>query len=152
MAKTALTGNVKVDGLRETLAAFRRMPKEASDSLRDRSTELAQLLAGRIAAAARSDSAQSALMAGTVKARRDRVPVIEAGGATSVGRNRVPAYKILFGSEFGARTLPQYRPHLGKGSYWMWATVEANQAEISRAWAKVAEDIQRDFSRGPGGA
>jgi hypothetical protein len=91
-------------------------------------------------------------MAGTVKARRDRVPVIEAGGATSVGRNRVPAYKILFGSEFGARTLPQYRPHLGKGSYWMWATVEANQPEISRAWAEVAEDIQRDFSRGPGGA
>ena len=143
-----LTVNIHVAGARETLAAFRRLPKEASNSLRDRSTELATALAGKVQGAARSDSPQSALMAPTVKARRDRIPAIEAGGSSRVGSRRVPAFKILFGSEFGARTLPQFRPHLGRGSYWLFKTVEENETEIAAGWEKVVDDIQRDFSRG----
>lgn len=145
MAQTGLTINVKITGARETLAAFRRLPKDASKALRERSLELAQALAGRVASAARADSPQSALMAATVKPRRDRVPVIEAGGTSRVGSNRVPAYKVLFGSEFGARVLPQYRPHQGRGSYWMFRTVEANEATLEAGWQKAAADIQRAF-------
>ena len=117
MANKAISISLHVEGARETLAAFRRLPKDANNALRDRSLELAQALSTKVASAARSDSGQSALIAPTVKARRDRIPFIEAGGSTRVGRNRVPAYKVIFGSEFGARTLPQYRPHVGKGSY-----------------------------------
>jgi hypothetical protein len=152
MAKTALTVNVKITGLRETLRAFRELPKEANDALRDRSTELARTMATRVAAAGQSDSPQSAAVASTVKARRDRVPVIEAGGTQAVTSSRVPAWKILFGSEFGARIWRQFRPHVGKGSYWIWRTVERNQAEISEAWNKAADDIAVAFSRGPGGS
>lgn len=148
MAKTALTVSLHVTGAREALAVFRRLPKEASASLRDRTLALAQTLAIRVAAGARADSPQSALMAPTVRARRDRVPAIEAGGMTRVGRNQAPAYKILFGSEFGARTLRQFRPHVGRGSYWMFKTVEANESAIGAAWLKVADDIVRSFSAG----
>jgi hypothetical protein len=148
MANKAISISLHVEGARETLAAFRRLPKDANNALRDRSLELAQALATKVASAARSDSGQSALIAPTVKARRDRIPFIEAGGSTRVGRNRVPAYKVIFGSEFGARTLPQYRPHVGKGSYWMFKTVEANEAEIMSTWMKAAADIQREFESG----
>lgn len=145
-SKTALTVSIRIDGARETLAAFRRLPKEASDSLRQRSMELAQVLVTRVAAGARADSPQSALMAPTVKVARDRVPAITAGGSTRVGRNLVPAYKIIFGSEFGSTTLRQYRPHLGRGSYWLWKTVQQNETEIGAAWDRVAQDIVRSFS------
>ena len=148
MGKTGLTVGVHIEGLTQTMAAFRRLPKEASDALRNRSLEIAEALAGKVAAAARTDSGQSALMAPTVKAVRDRIPAITAGGAKKVGRNRKPAYKILFGSEFGAMSLPQFRPHLGQGSYWMFRTVAANESEISRTWLKAADDVVRAFGEG----
>lgn len=143
-----LTISVHITGAAETLAAFRRLPREASDALRERSLELATSLADKVRAAAESDSPQSALMGPTVKARRDRIPTIEAGGSTRVASSRVPAYKILFGSEFGARTLAQYRPHVGRGSYWMFKTVEDNEAQISAAWNKATDDIVKAFTWG----
>ena len=112
MAKTALTVNMPIEGARETLRAFRKLPKEASQELRERSLKLSETLANRARQAARSDSPQAALMAPTIKARRDRLPSIQVGGSKRVGRNRKPAYKILFGSEFGSNTLRQSRlPH-----------------------------------------
>lgn len=137
---------IHITGARETLAAFNRLPKEANAALRKRSMELATTLATKVRSAAVSDSPQSALMAPTIKARLDRLPVIEAGGAKKVARNKRPAYKILFGSEFGSH-LPQFRPHLGRGSYWFYRTVYDSQAEIAAAWSKAADDIQRDFTK-----
>lgn len=146
MASSSLTVRLRIDGLRETMRAFRELPKEANNSLRDRTLELSERLAGRVRTAATGDSGQSALIAPTVKAKRDRVPVIQAGGTKKVGRNRVPAFKVLFGAEFGATRLKQYRPHVGQGSYWFFRTVEENEAEIADAWRKVADDIIREWA------
>jgi len=141
----SLTIKLHILGVRETLAAFRHLPREANNSLREQSMRLAASLAGHVAGAARADSPQSALMAPTVKAIRDRVPAISAGGTARVGRNQKPAFKILFGSEFGARTYRQFRPHLGTGSYWMFSTVQKNEAELSAAWGRAADDIAQSF-------
>ena len=157
-----LTIGVKVEGARETLAAFRRLPKEASDALRTRSLELSQRLVELIASAARSDSPQSALMAPTVRARRDRIPAIEAGGSKRVGRHSKPAWAVLFGSEFGSNHRSgwygapryagssgrQYRPHVGAGSYWLFKTVGAHESQVAATWRRVAEDVERAFARG----
>lgn len=143
-----LTITVSTPGLRGTLAAFQRLPKSASDALRDQSLELARTLAVKVAAAGRADSPQSALMAPTVVARRDRVPVIVAGGTRRVGSRRKPAYKILFGSEFGSTHLPQFRPHLGRGSYWFFETVYDSQPQIMAAWNAAADTIVSDWSKG----
>lgn len=142
-----VTTHVHVRGGDAVLRAFRALPAEANDALRDASMDLARTLSGKVQASARSDSAQSALMASTVRARRDRVPVIVAGGSSRVGRNRVPAFKILFGSEFGARRLPQFRDHFG-GSYWFFDTVEHEQGAIAAAWRRAADDIVDAFGRG----
>jgi hypothetical protein len=137
-----------VEGVRSTVAAFNLLPAAASRSLRERTLELSGTLARKVEAAGHADSGQSSLVASTVKANKDRVPSITAGGSTRVGSRRKPAFKILFGSEFGSNRLRQFRPHLGSGSYWFFRTVEDNQAEISDAWNDVADDIIREFGRG----
>ncbi|MDN5929489.1 MAG: hypothetical protein L0I24_00220 [Pseudonocardia sp.] len=149
----ALRLNIRIEGVRETLAGFRGLGREASAELRTKTLELSETLAGRVRAAASSQGSQAALMGPTVKARKDRVPSIQAGGSKRVGRNRKPAHKLLFGSEFGATELKQYRPHLGKGSYWFYITVERNEAEIADAWKTLADDVATRFrnARAAGG-
>lgn len=148
MAKTALVVNLRIDGARETLAALRKLPKDANDELRDASKRLAELMAGRARAAARADSRQAALMAATVRAARDRVPVVQVGGTRRVGRNRVSAFKMLFGSEFGSNRLKQFRPHRGRKGYWFFPLVESQQALISKQWNRAADAVLVKFSKG----
>ncbi|WP_188193446.1 hypothetical protein [Nonomuraea sp. SYSU D8015] len=148
MANEVLKVNLRLSGAKETLKAFRDLPKEANDSLRKRTLEISEALATKLQGAAQGDSAQSGLIAPTIKARRDRVPVIAAGGSRRVGRKRKPAHKILFGSEFGSNRLKQFRPHLGQGSYWFFRTVEANESEINETWNQVVADIRREFGNG----
>lgn len=150
VANDSLTFKVNVSNLRETMAAFRLLPKEANNELRDRTLKVSQVLAGKITGAARSSSKQSALVAGTVKAKRDRVPVVMAGGPKRVGSKRTPAHKILFGANFGAKTLRQYRPHRGAGDndYWFFHTAEAAQPQMDREWNAAADAVIAKFSEG----
>lgn len=147
MAKT-LTLRLHITGVRETIRAFGGLPKDANDELRDKAQELSEDLARKVTNAGRADTAQSALIAPTVKAKRDRVPVIQAGGTKRVGSNRKPAYKVLFGSEFGSNQLKQFRPHVGQDSYWFFKTVEDSSPEIGQAWNEAADDIIRKWARG----
>jgi hypothetical protein len=148
VASKSITLTIQVDGATELLRAFNRMPKDANNALRDASQELAVAMAGRVAASARAESSQAGLMAGTVKAKRDRIPVVEVGGSSRVGRNSKPAYKILFGSEFGSSRYKQFKPHLGGGSYWAFKTIEASESVISAGWLKAADEIVQRFGAG----
>lgn len=162
-AARSLNISVETRGVRETLFAFRRLPKDASDSLRDRSMRLSKVLATRVQAAAIAEGGQAKIVAPTVKARRDRVPAITAGGNERVGKRRVPAHKLVFGSEFGAKrrfgwysayryrnsTGRQYKRHLGQHSYWFFRTVDENTAAVNTAWHKIADDIVNSFVREP---
>lgn len=140
---------LRIEGVRETLAAFRRLPPDATRELRSASLRIAETLAGRVRAAGASDGPHSALVAPTVRAVRDRVPAITAGGSKTVGRQSrrsrgqgpTKASDLLFGSEFGATHLKQFRPHVGAGSYWFFRTVEANQGEAVREWEQAADEI-----------
>jgi hypothetical protein len=155
MAKTGLTLTVHITGLRETLAKFRGLPKEASDALRTWSQELAGTLAESARAAGIRQGRQAALVATTVKARRDRVPSVQAGGSTRLGRYGAPAYALLFGSEFGMNSHSgwyhkpwfadsagfQYHPHTGQQGAWFFPTVERESGQIADAWNNAATDI-----------
>lgn len=144
MAK-ALNVNLQITGVRETLAAFRKLPKDASAELRERSLKLSELLANRASTAGKSSDAQSAAVTATVKARKDRVPSVQVGGSSRITSSRVPAWKILFGSEFGS-SLPQFRPHRGKAGYWFFPTVDATRGQIDREWNQAADEIVRKFT------
>lgn len=146
MAKDQLTIGIRIDGLKETLAALNKLPKDANNELKAAAQELAKELASAAAAAGRAEGAQAGLVSTTVKAMKDRVPVVQAGGNKKLGRNKKPAYKLLFGSEFGSNQYEQYKPHIGKGSYWFFRTVEDEQAAIVARWQVAADEIIRKFS------
>lgn len=155
MAKSGLTIKVSISGVRETLAKFNGLPKEASDSLRNASQELAGILADSARAAGLRQGSQAALVATTVKARRDRVPSVQAGGSARLGRHGAPAYGLLFGSEFGMNRRSgwyrkgrfaqsvghQYHPHTGTEGLWFFPTVERESPAIAEQWNKAAEQL-----------
>ncbi|WP_075303121.1 hypothetical protein [Pseudonocardia sp. Ae168_Ps1] len=149
---------VHLSGVRETIAAFNQMPKDASHELRTRSKRIAERLEGRIAMAARASSSQSAKVAPTVKARRDRVPVVVAGGARRVFATSRPRQKpraaglVLFGANFGATYLKQFRPHRAGGGadYWFFSTVDAYSSRMDREWNDAVDEITRRWAAGGG--
>lgn len=138
-------GKVRVEGLNEAKRAFRRLPKDGKDALRDGTLKLSETLARSAESAARAHSPQAALMAPLIKAYKGQVPQIGGGGSRRVGRNRVPAWKILFGAEFGSNRLPQFRPHRGQKGYWLFPTVEREKAAIAKAWIEIGNDVAKRF-------
>jgi hypothetical protein len=146
--KTSLTMTVRIEGVEETLRAFRQLPKDANNELRDRAKSLAQTLAGKVKAAAASDpSPQAALLVPTIRARRDRVPVIAAGGSKRVGRKRVPAWAVLFGAEFGSNRFTQFgKPHSGRQGSWLFGVADREAATIEREWNAAADEVARRWA------
>jgi hypothetical protein len=141
---------VSTAGVRETLRAFNALPKEAADELRAASLDLARELAASAAAAGAIEGSQAALVATTVKASRDRVPAVTAGGTKRLGSRRKPAWKLLFGSEFGSNRFRQF-PHLhqGRDGIWFFPTIEHESGRIARRWQHAADNVIRAFaSRG----
>lgn len=163
MAKTSLTVTVKIEGAREILRAFSVLPKDAQKAIRDHSQELARKLVPKAYVdMVAHGGPQGPLLASTIKAVRDRVPVISMGGTRKLGRNHAPAYGMLFGSVFGMNGYSgwfsaaryrgssghQYRPHRGQEAYAFFPLVEREAATISREWNAAADEVMRKFSEG----
>ena len=149
----SLTVKVHISGVRETLAAFRYLPKDAQDELRKKSKELAEDLARPVRAAGFALGPQDAIVARSVKAARDRVPTLQAGGRGKAGQ-------LVFGSVFGMNRRSgwyarsrfrhaggrQFRPHGGQDAYWFFPQVEEHEAEIGSAWTEAADEIVRRWA------
>lgn len=148
--KKSLTVSVSVSGMRETLDAFKALPKDAGNAIRDASKELAERLAAPIrTAAGRARQPQAAILAATIKVKRDRVPVLEVGGTKRIGRNKVPAWRLLFGGEFGSNAYRQFHQrHTGNEGTWFFPTVEREKAQIIDGWEKAADEIVTRFGGG----
>ncbi len=144
-AKQSLTIRISISGVREVLAALNQLPKDATVELKAAALELSRHIADEARQAGVNEGRQAALVATTVRATKDRLPVVVAGGSKKLGRNRQPAYKLLFGSEFGASVLPQYKPHLGRDSYWFFKTIETNTVEIQKRWLDAADEVIKKF-------
>lgn len=162
MAKQALTVKLSAPGVRPVLAAFRRLPKDANAELRAASLRIAELLATSAKTASGIDR-QAAAVGTTVKAVRDRVPAVQAGGARRVTSTGARAYELLFGSELGMDrksgwyARPRYRdstgrqyasPHRGRGGRWFFPTVERELPAVVRQWEQAADEILRRFEHG----
>jgi hypothetical protein len=160
--RSTLTVTLRVSGVRQTLKAFNELPADANAELRERSLRIAEVIADRASSAARAFSAQTALVAPTVRARRDRVPTVIAGGARRVGRHGSPASAVLFAGEFGQNarsgwfaapryagsTGRQWQPHLGQHSYWFIRTAEESQGYIEREWYAGVDEVLRRWASG----
>lgn len=147
---------VRIEGIREVIRAFNQLPDDAKNIVRDESFELAQSLVPDVKATAAGQGRQAARAATSVRAQRDRAPVLSAG--TRAGKL---AKDLLFGSEFGAtRRFGWYRkgryqnsagrqfpPHRGASSYWFFKTVDAESDRIGSAYLDMAQHICEEWAR-----
>lgn len=136
---------IEVEGLRPLLSALNKLPKEMNARLRTASLDIADTEAQRIQTAGRSSDAQSRLVAPTVRARRDRVPTIVAGGKKKLpAEGRPRAMDIFFGAEYGGqkrKTTQQFRPHRGGKGYWFWPTIRRDEEQIVTTWMDAVNDV-----------
>jgi hypothetical protein len=142
-SKRTITVTIRITNLRETLRKFNDLPKDADKEMRAASLSIAGAVAVQIRSAAGAQR-QSALMVPTIRAQRDRVPTVVAGGTRRVGSNKVPAYKVLFGSEFGSKTLAQFRGFDSEG-YWFFRTVDANREYFQQEWTEAADEVLKKW-------
>lgn len=142
--RKTLTVTIRITGLRETIRAFKKWPDDAITEIRAAGFSIAGVVATKIRESARLN-AQSGLIAPTVRAVKDRLPVIVAGGERRVGRNKVQAYKVLFGAEFGAVTLAQFRA-FNSGGYFFFVTVDRERDYIQDEYLGAVDEINRKWA------
>lgn len=146
---------VRIEGARETIAAFRKLPKDATVALRDANQTISERLAVKIRSAAETANGQSALVAPTVKAKRDRIPSVQAGGKKragkqsrrSKGQKPTTVSDLIYGSNFGANFLSQF-PKPTEPDHWFFDTVESNQPLIESEWLKAVDDVLGKWGSG----
>lgn len=143
---------VRITGAREMLRAFRRLPKDANKELRDANLEISRDLAGKIRAAATASPRQGPAVAPSVRAGRDRIPNVQAGGGRRAGKQTrrsrgqrpTTAGDLVFGANFGATYLKQFPGHnggAGSDDYFFFTTVEDNMPSIAAEWTEAAERV-----------
>jgi hypothetical protein len=145
----------RIEGLNETLRAFKKLDKDASAAAKAEAQKIADILAARIRARAPSDKRYQNL-AVSVKSGKDRVPVIRIGGRQTprVSGGAGPA-QLVIGMEFGADQagpngwrFPPRTPKQGRGNagYWIYPTAKANQQEIIKLWFDAMDKLIDEWS------
>jgi hypothetical protein len=168
MATTRVSGDVQVQGLKETLQALNSLDKDAKKAVKDEVQKVANLLAREIAAAGRTRSKRDRWVADSVRGTRERTPVIKIGSAkrmpVSRGGSGPRASDLMFGMEFGSRggtdnptarggrpgwrfpaeTPPKKRGNTGT---WIMPTVAQQQPRVVQLWAQALETAARRWGK-----
>lgn len=122
-------------------AMLRSLPREAQSELRDASKEIAAGIASKARAKATGLGGVAKHVAPTIRATRDRVPVVRMGGSQRLpawpGRprrgSRQTVGDIMYGAEFGSRRYPQFPPVTRPGRF-LWRVVEDESSSITDAY------------------
>ncbi len=130
--------------------ALRKLPKIASAKLRDASVSIAAAEASRARSLALRVGGVARLVEPTIKATRDRVPVIKMGDTRMIpGRNARPNSanqtigNLIWGAEFGGGKRPtttQFKAHLGHTGYFLWPTIRHDSDEIDATYSEALAD------------
>jgi len=151
-----ITVRVKITGGREMIAAFRRLPKDATRELKDANLRISSSLAGKIRGAAYAAPRQGPAVAPSVRAVRGAVPSVQAGGPKHAGHQRrrsrgqgpTKAADLVFGANFGGTRLTQFPPHnggAGADDYFFFKTVEREMPAVEREWIDAADRVLAEW-------
>lgn len=108
---------------------------------------------------------QAAIVAGTIRANKDRIPNVTIGGSKGRASGGANAGQLLFGNEFGSDhnlkgsagsfpnggfKFPNRTPGKGKGNtgYWIFPTLKEMQPEIRRRWLNAVNSVMDNWARG----
>ncbi len=147
----------EVDGLRDTLRLMRQLPKEAQTELR---AEVQRVTEGHAAAIRRSmggwPDRRVLASAASVRAGKDRLPVIRVGSAKRLPLEGNPrGLDVFYGAEFGAYQagpngwrFPPRTPRLGRGNVGLtvFPALRDRQPQIARDWETAVLRTVRRWS------
>jgi hypothetical protein len=164
--RTSITIKPDLSDYRGLLKAISQMDKESQTVLKDDVQSISAWTAqGMVYASYGAPMArQAAIVAGTIRANRDRVPSVTIGGSKGRASGGANAGQLLFGNEFGAdrnlkgsagsfpnggyrfpdRTKSQGR---GNAGYWIFPTLKAMQPEIRRRWEQAVLKVLDNWAR-----
>jgi len=128
-----------VDGLNDVLRAFRVLPKEASNELRQASSSIAQrhMVPAWQNAALYGAGPWGERIANSVKVRRDRVPAVQIGGNRKVFSGGATATMVRYPSHSG-QARQSFAPF--EATNWM-EQVRAYQPAALREWGEAVDRI-----------
>lgn len=140
----------RIEGLNPLLRTFRNFDKSLSKELRVRAKAIAEPIAED--ARARARSPQERMVAPSIRAVSDRIPVIKAGGGKRLASNtprrvRPQAGAVFFGADFGARTNPRF-PRKKDGGRLLFPAVKDNRTNIAKQYLDAVDDVFGDRNRG----
>lgn len=137
--------------------ALRKLPKVASAELRDASRGIAQMVADDAQGRAKRLGGLPAIVAPTIRAASDRVPVVRMGStgklptsggswARSRGSSGQTIGDVMWGAEFGGQrrettsqggSTMQFEPWRGVvgGGYFLWPAVRDDSDEINARYS-----------------
>lgn len=118
-----------VPGLRK---ALREVPREAQGELRDAAQDIAGIIATKATARARSVGGVAKYVAPTIRAKRDRIPVVQMGGSGSLPSGGIVG-DVWGGAEFGSRRYRQFAPFT-KGGRFLYPTISDESEAIMDAY------------------
>jgi len=153
---TKATTYTTVKGLNKALA---KLPKEASAELRTAAKAIAADIAQEAQGRAKGQGGLAALVAPTIRAARDRVPVIKMGGSGKLpaaggdwehsrSGARQTIGDVIWGAEFGGKgraTTQQFLPHKGTAGYFLWPTVRDRSDEMQDRYSEALLDALGDI-------
>lgn len=140
---------VEVDGLTETVRAFGKYGRDCQAEIRDAAQREVDRIAPAMVSAMAGDGGPSALVATSIRSKRDRYPVIAAGGAkrttsSKKAKARPSAGELFFGAEFGGRGRPttqQFRPWKGTTGYAFYPTLRSRTSDLIDGYKRALEDL-----------
>ncbi len=132
----------QIKGLNSFLRDMKHAPRELSKELRNRSQAIAEPIAKEARANARTP--QQKLVAPSIRAVKDRIPVIKLGGgrklkSTTPRRLKPSAGAVYFGADFGS-SLPQFRAK-NKGGTMIFPAVKGRRKQIADQYLDAVEDV-----------
>lgn len=137
-----LRSGMYIEGVGETIAAFKKLPKDVKDASDELVREIPKFVADATRAAASTRAEVKA--ADTIKSQKFSVSL--GGGGR---KNR--AGNMALGTEFGGqgrKTTMQFRPHRGKDGYFFWPAIRNNSATIRQMWDDLLEKATEAWARG----
>ena len=169
MADTRQTIRFQPDlrDLRGLLKALNKMDDDSKKALKDDVAAISSWTATGIKMAAYIGSPmprQTAIVAQTVRANKDRIPNVTIGGSRGRVSGGANAGILLFGNEFGSDRntfgsagnfpnggykFPARTPREGRGNrgYWIFPTLNAMQPEITRRWKNAVGEVLENWTR-----
>lgn len=150
---TAKAFDTYVDGLNDILRAFRKLPKEASAEMRVASQAVADkhMAPAWRNAALRYAGPWGEGIAGSVRAKKDRVPAVSIGYKKKIFSGGASSITVRYPSDMGNRGKagpyrytddgPQGTPvAFGEGSNWM-VNVKNYKPAAMQEWTKAVDRI-----------